>query len=132
MKLFYYKPKQYSPLLFLVTKISSESELEKLEAWANELFQILIDQKEASEINILVFSVIKDYDRKTINLIKPSTKSSPTLSNRCFEDTKFVNSVVVDTLKKCDSDFHLEVLSDKVVIHQTKLNLMSLCRFYSV
>ena len=132
MKLFYYRPKQFSPLLFLITKISYENELEKLEAWANEIFQILIDEKEANEKNILVFSVIKDYDKKTINLIKPSTKSSPKLANRCFEDTKFVNSVIVETIKKWDSDFHLELLPDKVVIHQTKLNLMSLCKFYSV
>ncbi len=132
MKLFYYKPKQFSPLLFFITKISYENELEKLEAWANEIFQILIDEKEANEKNILVFSVIKDYDKKTINLIKPSTKSSPKLANRCFEDTKFVNSVIVETIKNLDSDFHLELLPDKVVIHQTKLNLMSLCKFYSV
>jgi hypothetical protein len=76
MKLFFYKPKQFSPIIFLIVKISSNDELEKIEAWTHELFQILIEQKEATEENILVFSIIKDHEKSTINLILPSTKSN--------------------------------------------------------
>ena len=132
MKLFYYKPKQFDPLLFLIVKISDKNEMEKLEAWTNELFQILIDHGDANEENILIFSVIKDFDKSTENLILPSTKSSPKLTERCHKETKFVNNLVVETLRKSDTEFYIELLQEKVLIHQVKLNLMDLSKFYSI
>lgn len=132
MKLFYYKPKQFSPILFIIVKISNKDEMEKLEAWTNEIFKILIDEGEANEENILIFSVIKDHEKVTENLILPSTKSSPKLTERCHKETKFVNSLVVETLRKSDTEFYIELLPDKVLIHQMKLNLMALSKFYSV
>jgi hypothetical protein len=132
MKLFYYKPKQFDPLLFLIVKISDKNEMEKLEAWTNELFQILIDHGDANEENILIFSVIKDFDKSTENLILPSTKSSPKLTERCHKETKFVNNLVVETLRKSDTEFYIELLQEKVLIHQVKLNLMALSKFYSI
>ena len=132
MKLFYYKPKQFSPILFLITKISTKDEMEKLEAWTNELFQILIEHGNATEKNILIFSVIKDYDKSTENLILPSTKSSSTLTERCHKETKFVNNLVIETLRKSDTEFYIELLPAKVLIHDIKLNLMALSKFYLI
>ena len=132
MKLFYYKPKQFNPILFLVAKISNKDEMEKLEAWTNELFQILIEHGDANKENILIFSVIKDYDKSTENLILPSTKSSPKLTERCHKETKFVNNLVIETLRKSDTEFYIELLPEKVLIHDVKLNLMVLSKFYSL
>lgn len=132
MKLFYYRPKQFNPILFLITKIANKDEMEKLEIWTNELFQILIDHGNANEENILIFSVIKDYDKLTENLILPSTKSNIKLTERCHKNTKFVNNLVVETLKNSDTEFYIELLSDKVLIHQIKLNMMFLSNFYLI
>ncbi len=132
MKLFFYKPKCFSPLILLIVKISSNDELERVEAWAHELFQILMDQKEANEENILVISIIKDHDKSTINLIVPSTKSNDKLVTRCHSDTNFVNAVVVETLKKSDTEFYIELGESKVFIHSVHLNLMALSKFYKV
>jgi hypothetical protein len=132
MKLFYYKPKQFNPLLFLIIKISEKCEMEKLEARVNELFQILIEHGNANQENILIFSIIKDYDKSTENLILPSTKSSPKLTERCHKETKFVNNLVVETLRNSDTDFYIELLPEKVLIHEVKLNLITFSKFYSV
>lgn len=130
MKLFYYKPKQFSPIIFLITKISNKEEMKKLESRVNELFQILIEHGDATEENILIFSVIKDYNKSTENLILPSTKSNQKLTERCHKETKFVNNLVVEILKKSDTEFYIELLPEKVLIHDIKLNLMTLSRFY--
>jgi len=132
MKLFYYKPKLFNPILLLVTKISNKNEMEKLEAWTNELFQILIEHGNANEENILIFSVIKDYDKSTENLILPSTKSSLKLAERCYKEIKFVNNLVVETLQKTDTEFYIELLSEEVLIHDVKLNLIVMSKFYSL
>lgn len=132
MKLFFYKPKQFSPLLFIIVKVSDKDEIEKIEAWTHEIFQILIDQEEASQENILIFSIIKDFDKTTENLILPSVKSNKKLTERCYNETKFVNNLVVETLKKSDTEFYIELLPAKVLIHPIKLNLMALSKFYSL
>ena len=59
MKLFFYKPKQFSPIILIIVKISNNDELQKIEAMAHELFLILMEQNVATEENILIISVIK-------------------------------------------------------------------------
>ncbi len=132
MKLFFYKPQKFSPLLIVVVKISNKDELEKIEAMAGEIFQILMDNGDATNENILVFSIIKDYDKLTTNLILPSTKSSQTLTHRCHVDTKFMNAVVIETLKNSDTEYYLELTDSKIYMHLKHLNLMALANFYSM
>lgn len=132
MKLFFYKPKKFNPLLIIVAKINSKDELEKIEAMSSEIFQILMDNNDAKEENILIFSIIKDYEKSTTNLILPSTKSSPTLSQRCLEDTKFMNAIIIETLRNCDTEYYLELTDSKIYMHMKHLNLMALAGFYSI
>ncbi len=132
MKLFFYKPKQFYPIIFIICKLSNKDELEKLEAWTSEIFQILLEENEASKENILIFSIIKDYEKSTVNLVMPSTKSSPTLTDRCYKEKSFLNALIIETLNKSNSKFYFELTNEKVFIHQKELNLSSLSQFYSV
>jgi hypothetical protein len=132
MKLFFYKPKPFEPIIILVTKISTDEEAEKAEAWAHELFQILMDQNEATDKNILILSIIKDHKKSTINMIVPAVNSSPSLVERCQSNTKFLNSVIVETLQKSDTEFCIELTPEKVLIHSLNLNFMSLSKFYKI
>jgi hypothetical protein len=131
MKLFFYKPKRFNPLIFLICKLSNKEELEKLEAWTTEIFQILLEENEATNENILIFSIIKEFEKSTVNLVMASTKSNQTLTNRCYKDKVFLNAVIVETLKKSNSKFYIELTNEKVLIHQKELNLSSLSQFYS-
>jgi len=131
MKLFFYKPKQFSPIILIIVKISNNDELQKIEAMAHELFLILMEQNVATEENILIISVIKDHEKATMNLIIPSTKSNENLVNRCH-NTNFVNAIVIETLKKSDTEFYIELGQSKIFIHTIHLNLMGLSKFYKL
>ena len=98
---------------------------------AHELFLILMEQKVANEENILVISIIKDYEKATVNLIIPSTKSNENLVNRCH-NTNFVNAIVIETLIKSDTEFYIELATSKIFIHTIHLNLMGLSKFYKI
>jgi hypothetical protein len=132
MKLFFFKPKKFNPLLIFVSKISSTCELEKIETMSNDIFHILMDNKDATEENILIFSIIKDYDKTTTNLILPSTKSNQILTNRCHIDTKFMNMIVNEILINSDTEYYLELIDSKIKMHMVHLNLMSFANFYSI
>jgi hypothetical protein len=131
MKLFFYKPKQFSPIILLIAKITNNDELQKIEAMAHELFLILIEQNAATEENILIISVIKDHEKATLNLIIPSIKSNENLVNRCY-NTNFVNALVIETLRKSDTEFYIELGESKIFIHTINLNLMGLSKFYKL
>ena len=81
-------------LLFIVAKLESKQEFLKLESLTHDIFQILIDQKEASEENILIFSIIKDYEKLTINLILPSTRSRLELTDYCYSNLHIINQII--------------------------------------
>lgn len=130
MKLYYFKPNQFKPILIIVAKLDNEESMEKLEAYTHEIFQILIDEKEADETNIIVFSVIKDHEKSTINLILPSTKSNMNLVTKLENDTQLVNKIIVQTLMKSNTELYFELKEDRILIHSVKLNLEQLTKFY--
>ena len=132
MKLFFFKPKEFSPLLFIITQLSTKESTKKLESMAHEIFQVLIEQNMANDTNILIFSIIKDYEKSTANLILPAIKSNNKLVDRCHNNTNFVNSVVVQTLTNFFSEFCLEIIDDDIIIHPEKLNINTLIPYYKV
>ena len=130
MKLFYFKPNQFKPILIIVAKLDNEESVEKLEAYTHEIFQILMDEKEADETNIIVFSVIKDHEKSTMNLILPSTKSNMNLVAKLENDTQLVNKIIVQTLMKSNTELYFEFKEDRILIHNQKLNLGQLTKYY--
>jgi|LauGreDrversion4_2_1035121.scaffolds.fasta_scaffold121312_3 hypothetical protein len=130
MKLFYFKPNQFKPILIIVAKLDNEESVEKLEAYTHEIFQILMDEKEADETNIIVFSVIKDHEKSTMNLILPSTKSNMNLVTKLENDTQLVNKIIVQTLMKSNTELYFEFKEDRILIHNQKLNLEQLTKYY--
>lgn len=131
MNLFYYKHHKYSPLLFLIVKLTNLDDMTLLEQFTHELFQILIDHGGATNENILIFSIIKDYEKSTQNLILPSIKSNNDLVDKC-NNTDFINNLIVEILKNSDSEFYIELLDNKIIIHDSKINLMAFTKFYSL
>lgn len=132
MNLFFFKPKKVKLLLIIIIKISTIEEFNKIEEITNNIFQILMDNNDATEENILIFSIIKDYNKTITNLILPSTKSSIKLIHRCHTDMRFTNAIIIDTLKNSDTEYYLELVDEytKCIKHTLHLNLMSLSQYY--
>lgn len=135
MNLFFYKATPNDPndsILIIVTKLATQDEFNKLEDMTHEIFQILIDQNEATTENILIFSIIKDYEKTTINLILPSIKSCPALIEKYHNDPKFTNTIIIEKLNNTDTNFFLELCDSSILIHHKKLNLMAFSKYYSI
>lgn len=138
MKLFIYNPKKYNPLIFIIAKVSSKDEVDNIETFANDIFQLLIDNKTATDKNTLIFSIIKDFDKTTENLILPSKKSNADLVDKCTnkENTNILNNIIIDILINIDSEFFLEFVfsnnNTKILIHTININLSSLSKYYKI
>jgi hypothetical protein len=130
MKLFYFNPNNFSPLLIIVAKLDSNDKVEKLEAYTHEIFQILMDENEANESSIIIFSIIKDHEKSTMNMILPCVKSNMDYVKKCEEDVSLVNKIIVQTLMKNNTKFYFEILENKILIHMKEINLGELKQFY--
>ena len=130
MKLFFFKPDKYYPLLFIITKLSSEEEYNKLIELTSDIFHALLDNEEANDSNIIIFSIIKDYNKTTLNLILPSVKSNKTLVEKCHSNTQFLNLLVIEVLNNKDTEFYFEFSNNKLLLHPIKMNLMGLSKYY--
>lgn len=130
MKLFFFKPDKYYPLLFIITKLSNEEEYNKLLELTSDIFHALLDNEEADDSNIIIFSIIKDYNKTTINLILPSVKSNKTLVEKCHSNTQFLNLLVIEVLNNKDTEFYFEFSNNKLLLHPIKMNLMGLSKYY--
>jgi hypothetical protein len=130
MRLFVYRPLEFTPLIFIISKINDNEMLEKFEASFNDVFQILIDEKFATNTNILIFSAIKDYDKTTQNYVLPSTKSNNDIIEKCHNNTKFLNILIKQTLINFPTSFYLDFDNMNVLYHQECLHLEDLSFFY--
>lgn len=132
MNLFYFKVNKYDPFIFIIVKIDNKEDMERLQVWTSEIFQILIDHKKAKLNSILIFSIINDYEEKTTNLILPSTVSDKKIVTQCENNTELLNKAIVDTLLNFDSEFYLEVSDNKVKMHMINISLAPLAEYYSI
>ena len=133
MKLYIFKPKVFDPLIFIIIKISDENTLKFLESMTTDVFQILFENDVAKDNNILVFSIIKDHTKSTINMILPSINSNKLLTNRLYENTQYANTLVVQTLKNCSSQITLDFTNmEDIVMMQEEIRLDNICDYYTV
>jgi hypothetical protein len=133
MKLYFFKPKEFNPLLFIIVQIDDIESMNKLETLTNEIFQILIDRNDADDTNILIFSIIKNYEYSTINYILPAINSSEKLI-MLLDNNIYVNNFIVSVLKNTFVEYHLEILDDEIVIYinEIKYKLDNLINFYKI
>ena len=108
MIVYVYKPIKYNPIILLVSKINKPDELELIENMADELFNYLIEENYANLTNILLISIIKDYDKTTESLVIPSINTNKEIINYC-EFSQFTNIIIVETIESSNTLFYFDI-----------------------
>ena len=132
MRLFYFINRQYHPLTFFICKLNSIDEEKKLEELSNELFGLLFEKNYANNKTILIFSIIKDWEEKTENWIKPAINSNNEMVERCHNNTDSLNKIITTILKSSDSEFYIEIYNNKISWFDRKIGLTDLAHYYKV
>jgi hypothetical protein len=130
MIVYVYKPIKYNPIILLVSKINKPDELELIENMADELFNYLIEENYANLTNILLISIIKDYDKTTESLVIPSINTNKEIINYC-EFSQFTNIIIVETIESSNTLFYFDI-TNKIKIYNKQLNLGFLGNYYKL
>lgn len=134
MQLFYYNKNITKPIIFILVKILSNEDEIFLEEHTETIFKILIDNNLASESDILIFNLIKEYEEKIINWILPSTKSNLQIVNKIETNTALVNNIIYQTIinSSCSNLLELNMNTDslKITIKECDINLSFLSNLF--
>ena len=134
MQLFYYNKNITKPIIFILVKILSNEDEIFLEEHTETIFKILIDNNLATESDILIFNLIKEYEEKIINWILPSTKSNLQIVNKIETNTALVNNIIYQTIinSSCSNLLELNMNTDslKITIKECDINLSFLSNLF--
>ena len=133
MLVYVYKPYKYNPIIILLSMVSCEEEFIYLEDSTDELFGYLFNNNYADTTNIILLSVIKQYDKTTSSLIIPSIHTNQDVINYC-DHVQFTNNIIVDTIKNSDSIFYhdIDMSTNKMKIYDKSTNLSHFASYYRI
>jgi hypothetical protein len=134
MELFYYNKNITKPIIFILVKILSNEDEIFLEEHTETIFKILIDNNLATESDILIFNLIKEYEEKIINWILPSTKSNLEIVKKIETNTLLVNNIICQTIinSSCSNllELNMNTESLKITIKECDINLSFLSSLF--
>lgn len=130
MKIFFFNPINNNPLIILLLKIKSVEEEQHLESIAYDIFSILLEEEYITKESILVFSIIKDYNQTTCNLILPTIYSDKDIVEKYYENTKLLNTIIVEIIKNTDCNFYFGIKKNKLIVYDKQINLMAFANYF--
>jgi hypothetical protein len=130
LDLYYFNVKEIKPIIFIITRINSESEEKILDSHAEFLFNSLIENKFAEESDILIFNLIKEYQGKIINWILPSKKSNKNILEKIENNKDIINNIITTTLKKSNCNTMISISKNELKIKDCDLDLEMFSEIY--
>lgn len=132
LKLFFYKQKEFEPIIFVISMIDKPELYSELELLTHDIFHHLISMNYANDTNIIIFSIIKNYTESTINLILPSINSNMNMVTQLEEETQNTNNMIVKMIENYMSDFNLEFTDTEIIVDKYKSDLNILSSYYKL
>ncbi len=133
MIVYVYKPYKYNPIIILISMVMSVDEFKYLEDSTDELCYYLFNNNYADTTNIILLSVIKQYDKTISSLIIPSIHTNQDIIEYC-DYVQFTNNIIVDTIKNSNSIFYqdIDMMTNKMKIYDKSINLSHFASYYKV
>ena len=130
LDLYYFNLREIKPIIFIITRISSEEDEQLLQDNTSILFETLIENKFAEETNILIFNLIKEHQGKIINWILPSKKSNKQILEKIENNKDIINNIITTTLKKSNCNTIISISKDELKIKDCDLDLAMFSEIY--
>lgn len=135
LDLYLYNKDFIKPLTFILVKINSNEEEVFLENNYDYIFKVLIENKLATDSDILVFNIIKEHQSKIINWILPSIKSNKTFTETIEKDRRLLEKIILETIKNfsCETLISVSNLNSdniEIRIKDCDMNLSFITEIY--
>jgi hypothetical protein len=124
MQLYLFNNKNIKPYVILIVRVTDEDEYIYIQNNFTNIFDILINDDVVDNTDLLVFSLIKEYNKKIENFIQP-------FKNLNQDDIDlFNNDIIIEVLKNANCNIVYECYSNTLKKKLCNMNMEFLIEKY--
>jgi hypothetical protein len=117
MQLYFFNSDDYKPYIIFIVRVLDSDELDYIKDNLINIFELLIEDKLATKEDLLIFSLIKEYNKKIENIILP-------FSEKNYDKADYFNNdIIIKILRTENCMFFYDCSGDILLKKKCNLNL---------
>ena len=117
MQLYLFDTNDCKPYIIFIVRVLDENELNYIKNNMTSIFELLIEDNMATNDDLLVFSLIKEYNKKIENIIVPFSDKN---YNKADD---FNNNIIIKILRTNNCNFYYDCNDDILLKKKCNYNM---------
>jgi hypothetical protein len=130
MYIYLFKNLDFKPINILIVRIMDKFEYEYLLDNITDIIQLLIDSEYLEKDDVIIYSLINEYEYKIKNIILPFTNKNNEIINDIGDDPNKINNVIMHILTTTKCNIFLELIGDKLILNNVEYDMSFLIEKY--
>jgi hypothetical protein len=120
----------FKPINILIVRIIDKFEYEYFLDNITDIFQLLIDSEHLDKDDVIIYSLINEYEYKIKNIILPFTEKNKDIINDIGDQPDKINNIIMHILKNTKCNIFLELIGDKLILKNADYDMSFLIPKY--
>ena len=130
MYIYLFKNLDFKPINILIVRITDKFEYEYFLDNITDIIQLLIDSMYLEKDDVVIYSLINEYEYKIKNIILPFTDKNKDIINDIGDNPDKINSVIMHVLRNTKCNIFLELIGDKLILNNVDYDMSFLIDKY--
>jgi hypothetical protein len=130
MYIYLFKNLEFKPINILIVRIIDKFEYEYFLDNITDIVQLLIDSEYLEKDDVIIYSLVNEYEYKIKNIILPFTNKNSEIINDIGDNPDKINNVIMHVLKNTNCNVFLELIGDKLILKNVDYNMSFLIEKY--
>ena len=130
MYIYLFKNLDFKPINILIVRITDKFEYEYFLDNITDIIQLLIDSIYLEKDDVVIYSLINEYEYKIKNIILPFTDKNKDIINDIGDNPDKINNVIMHVLRNTKCNIFLELIGDKLILNTVDYDMSFLIEKY--
>jgi hypothetical protein len=130
MYIYLFKNLNFDPINILIVRIIDKFEYEYFLDNMTDIIQLLIDSEYLKKDDVIIYSLINEYEYKIKNIILPFANTNNNIINDIGDNPEKINSLIMHILNNTNCNVFLELIGDKLILKNVDYNMSFLIDKY--
>ena len=130
MYIYLFKNLDFKPINILIVRITDKFEYEYFLDNITDIIQLLIDSIYLDKDDVVIYSLINEYEYKIKNIILPFTDKNKDIINDIGDNPDKINNVIMHVLRNTKCNIFLELIGDKLILNNVDYDMSFLIEKY--
>lgn len=130
MYIYLFKNLDFKPINILIVRITDKFEYEYFLDNITDIIQLLIDSIYLEKDDVVIYSLINEYEYKIKNIILPFTDKNKDIINDIGDNPDKINNVIMHVLRNTKCNIFLELIGDKLILNNVDYDMSFLIEKY--